>query len=257
MNELQKLGGISCVHQNESGPGCSVHEQRPQICRAYRCLWLKGGLPEENRPDRLGAVLDIFHDGAQARLEIRQSRSGTFENSSDLAAIAEAPWFAAPEFVAPSWNGQAVLYMIPVAIAPAIEHFGDIIAIRITNHGKVRGVGDVEVVAFPSQSVNTVESVSERFGLIRDAIVVAVDEYFDGISGGVFFGRAELRTLRDERAAKPVERDAGRVADQRFTGKETDLETIRQGGEFGFVGVEIGCVRVWKNQANDKQRKQS
>ncbi|ROO29475.1 uracil permease [Salinisphaera orenii MK-B5] len=48
----------------------------------------------------------------------------------DLAAIAEAPWFAAPEFVAPSWNGQAVLYMIPVAIAPAIEHFGDIIAIR-------------------------------------------------------------------------------------------------------------------------------
>lgn len=89
VDELQKLGGISCVHQNESGPGCSVHEQRPQICRAYRCLWLKGGLPEENRPDRLGAVLDIFHDGAQARLEIRQSRSGTFENSSDLAAIAE------------------------------------------------------------------------------------------------------------------------------------------------------------------------
>lgn len=48
----------------------------------------------------------------------------------DFAPIAEAPWFAVPNFVAPEWNWQAVLFMIPVAIAPAIEHFGDIIAIR-------------------------------------------------------------------------------------------------------------------------------
>ena len=62
-------------------------------------------------------------------------------------------------------------------------------------------------------------------------------------------------TLRDKRAAKPVERGAGGVADQRFTGEEIDLEAIRQGGEFAFIGVEIGCVRVWKNQANYEQRK--
>lgn len=48
----------------------------------------------------------------------------------DFTPIAEAPWFAVPNFVAPEWNWQAVLFMIPVAIAPAIEHFGDIIAIR-------------------------------------------------------------------------------------------------------------------------------
>ena len=48
----------------------------------------------------------------------------------DFAPIAEAPWLAMPHFVAPEWNWQAVLFMIPVAIAPAIEHFGDIIAIR-------------------------------------------------------------------------------------------------------------------------------
>jgi uracil permease len=48
----------------------------------------------------------------------------------DFAPIAEAPWLAMPNFVAPEWNWQAVLFMIPVAIAPAIEHFGDIIAIR-------------------------------------------------------------------------------------------------------------------------------
>ena len=48
----------------------------------------------------------------------------------DFAPVADAPWFAVPNFVAPEWNWQAVLFMIPVAIAPAIEHFGDIVAIR-------------------------------------------------------------------------------------------------------------------------------
>ena len=48
----------------------------------------------------------------------------------DFAPIAAAPWFAMPNFVAPEWNWQAVLFMVPVAIAPAIEHFGDIVAIR-------------------------------------------------------------------------------------------------------------------------------
>ncbi len=43
--------------------------------------------------------------------------------------LAEARWFAVPDFVFPQWNLQAVLFIVPVAIAPAIEHFGDILAI--------------------------------------------------------------------------------------------------------------------------------
>lgn len=89
VDELQKLGGVPCVHQDQSGPGCSVHAHRPAVCRGYHCLWLKGGLSEECRPDRLGAVLDVVHDGAQARLEIRECRPGAFEDSSELAEIAE------------------------------------------------------------------------------------------------------------------------------------------------------------------------
>jgi uracil permease len=34
-----------------------------------------------------------------------------------------------PAFVLPQWNLQAILFIVPVAIAPAIEHFGDILAI--------------------------------------------------------------------------------------------------------------------------------
>jgi uracil permease len=43
--------------------------------------------------------------------------------------LVDAPWFAMPDFVLPQWNLQAIFFIVPVAIAPAIEHFGDILAI--------------------------------------------------------------------------------------------------------------------------------
>lgn len=47
----------------------------------------------------------------------------------DFSAVTQAAWFAMPHFVAPQWHWGAVLFMLPVAIAPAIEHIGDILAI--------------------------------------------------------------------------------------------------------------------------------
>ncbi|TEW53684.1 uracil-xanthine permease [Psychromonas sp. RZ22] len=47
----------------------------------------------------------------------------------DFSAISNATWLSIPQFVAPEWNWHAVLFMIPVAIAPAVEHVGDILAI--------------------------------------------------------------------------------------------------------------------------------
>lgn len=47
----------------------------------------------------------------------------------DMSPVAKATWFALPNFVLPKWNIHAILYIVPVAIAPAIEHFGDILAI--------------------------------------------------------------------------------------------------------------------------------
>lgn len=46
-----------------------------------------------------------------------------------FSPVAKAPWIALPNFVLPEWNFQAVLFIVPVAIAPAIEHFGDVLAI--------------------------------------------------------------------------------------------------------------------------------
>ncbi|OBX35880.1 uracil permease [Halomonas elongata] len=47
----------------------------------------------------------------------------------DFTPVREASWLALPEFTAPTFHWAAVLFMIPVAIAPAVEHIGDMVAI--------------------------------------------------------------------------------------------------------------------------------
>ncbi|MGX9364680.1 uracil-xanthine permease family protein [Desulfoplanes sp. PS50] len=60
----------------------------------------------------------------------------------DFTAVAQAPWFAVPQFTFPEFHWQAILFIVPVAIAPAIEHFGDIIAISsITGKNYLKNPG--------------------------------------------------------------------------------------------------------------------
>jgi len=59
-----------------------------------------------------------------------------------LSPIAKASWISVPNFVLPEWNFQAVLFIVPVAIAPAIEHFGDVLAIgSVTGRDYVKDPG--------------------------------------------------------------------------------------------------------------------
>ena len=44
-------------------------------------------------------------------------------------AVAKAPWFAIPNFVFPEFNLEAIIYILPIAIAPAVEHVGGILTI--------------------------------------------------------------------------------------------------------------------------------
>lgn len=48
----------------------------------------------------------------------------------DFQPILDAPWFALPAFVRPSLCWEAIIFMVPVAIAPVIEHIGDVYAIN-------------------------------------------------------------------------------------------------------------------------------
>src|SRR5690606_28269898 len=60
----------------------------------------------------------------------------------DTSAIATAPWLAIPAFVAPELHWGAILYMLPVALAPAIEHIGGVVAIgSVTGKNYVKKPG--------------------------------------------------------------------------------------------------------------------
>jgi hypothetical protein len=89
VDDLDKLGGVPCAYLRSQGAGCSIHPRRPGICRAYRCFWLRGGLAEADRPDRLGAVIDLMHAGGAPVMEIRQASPGAFARSERLREIAE------------------------------------------------------------------------------------------------------------------------------------------------------------------------
>ena len=47
----------------------------------------------------------------------------------DFTPVAQASWLAMPNFVAPEFNINAIFFMVFVAIAPAVEHVGDMLAI--------------------------------------------------------------------------------------------------------------------------------
>lgn len=48
----------------------------------------------------------------------------------DVQSIYDAPWIGMPQFVSPEFSWRAVLFMAPVAIAPVIEHIGDIYTVN-------------------------------------------------------------------------------------------------------------------------------
>ena len=65
-----------------------------------------------------------------------------FMGMVNFDAVAIAPLVAIPEFVAPTLNWAAILFMIPVSIAPAIEHVGDVLAIsNVTGKDYVKNPG--------------------------------------------------------------------------------------------------------------------
>jgi uracil permease len=60
----------------------------------------------------------------------------------DFSKVSTAAWFSMPNFVVPEFNWQAIIYILPIAIAPAIEHIGDMLAISsVTKHDYLKKPG--------------------------------------------------------------------------------------------------------------------
>jgi hypothetical protein len=63
--DLQKERDVWCPHCRPGQGGCSIYTDpaKPKICDSFKCLWLKGEVPIELKPDEVRAVLTPSADG--------------------------------------------------------------------------------------------------------------------------------------------------------------------------------------------------
>ncbi len=60
----------------------------------------------------------------------------------DFTTVKQSAWLEVPAFIAPTFYWPAILFMVPVALAPAIEHVGDVLAIsNVTGKDYIRKPG--------------------------------------------------------------------------------------------------------------------
>ncbi|WP_205461986.1 uracil-xanthine permease family protein [Mangrovibacterium lignilyticum] len=89
--------------------------------------------------------------------------TGLFLGVIDFSPIKEAAWLGLPAFTTPQFSWGAILYMIPVAIAPIIEHVGDMYAIG--------GVAEK----------NFIENPGLHRTLLGDGVATSLAGFFGGV----------------------------------------------------------------------------
>ena len=52
-----------------------------------------------------------------------------FLGVGDWTKVAATPWLQMPSFTFPEFAWKPILFIMPITLAPAIEHFGDVVAI--------------------------------------------------------------------------------------------------------------------------------
>src|SRR5262249_32408898 len=60
--EISKPKDDWCQHCRPGKGGCSIYDQRPQICRAYACGWLLGHLQDDWFPPKAKMIVDVHYD---------------------------------------------------------------------------------------------------------------------------------------------------------------------------------------------------
>ncbi len=113
----------------------------------------------------------------------------------DTAAIVAAPWLELPKFTAPEFNWQAILFIVPVALAPAIEHIGGVTLAFVGKFGAILQSIPVPVMGgilcllfgtIASVGMNTLIRHKVDLSEARNLVIVSVTLVF-GI-GGVLIG---------------------------------------------------------------------
>ena len=99
------------------------------------------GFPGRDR-GRLPAGTRHAAPGAHPVRYRRGAGDGGDHGRDQLGGGGQSPWLALPAFSLPEFSWEPLLFIIPVTLAPVIEHFGDIIAISsVTGKDYLRDPG--------------------------------------------------------------------------------------------------------------------
>ena len=60
IKEINKPANKKCFNYNDACSGCGIYNDRPEVCRNYKCLWLsQEQIPDYYRPDKCGMVFEM------------------------------------------------------------------------------------------------------------------------------------------------------------------------------------------------------
>ena len=80
-NECCKWLSISDVHGHDVKPGkpcfflceeknCTIHQERPEVCKGYQCAWSQGVLPQWMKPNKINAIVKVERWGANKEYQL-------------------------------------------------------------------------------------------------------------------------------------------------------------------------------------------
>lgn len=90
--ELDKPADTWCEHAalTNAKPGCSIYDDRPGVCRDFKCAWLDGLGEERDRPDRLGVMWQpITMPTGEPGLAFVEARPGALQTPRVRALLRE------------------------------------------------------------------------------------------------------------------------------------------------------------------------
>lgn len=96
--------------------GCSIYEHRPSPCEAYHCMWRLGWGGPEDRPDRLGVLMEASPNGwlfaIEARPEaykspaVQETMQALRYSNPPTTAVHVTPWGAIDPCREGYWDGE-------------------------------------------------------------------------------------------------------------------------------------------------------
>jgi hypothetical protein len=103
----QKKPGAVCRHC-ETGPGCSIYAERPQVCRTFICAWRTMGIfGPEWQPDKCGVMVEIQTHGIP--VQFTKKTAFCFTLIANPLRTVRQPWFI--DFIATGVANNTPLFL--------------------------------------------------------------------------------------------------------------------------------------------------